>query len=296
VARGTQHRKRRPAADARSAKPVAEKPRVKHASWEDQLFFNRLRRHAKWMYILLVVVFAGGFVFLGVGSGSTGIGDILQNMFQRNGSSGGSLSSLQNNVREHPKDPTAWRKLATKLEQDQKTSEAIDALTRLTALRPRDEAALEELAGLYSRRADDFRNEAAVAQQEAALVAPGSLFQPPASTKLGQAYQDPNALQDPIANAATTQANTKASDAYSKLTNVEKQAVAVYKKLIVLNPDDATRQVQLGEAAQNAGDTKTAIAAYKKFLKLAPDDPLASAVKQQLKSLTGSSSTTVTAG
>jgi predicted TPR repeat methyltransferase len=54
--------------------------------------------------------------------------------------------------------------------------------------------------------------------------------------------------------------------------------------------------VQLGEAAQNAGDTKTAIAAYKKFLQLAPDDPLASAVKQQLKSLTGSSSTTATAG
>jgi cytochrome c-type biogenesis protein CcmH/NrfG len=268
---------------------------VKHASWEDQLFFNRLRRHAKWMYILLVIVFAGGFVFLGVGSGSTGIGDILQNMFQRS-SSGTSLSSLQKNVREHPKDATAWRKLATKLEQDQKTSEAIDALTRLTALRPRDEAALEELAGLYSRRADDYRNEAAAAQQEAALAAPGSLFQPPSTTKLGQAFQDPNALQDPISNAATSQANTKASEAYSKLTDVEKDAVAVYKKLIALNPDDATRQVQLGEAAQNAGDTKTAIAAYKKFLQLAPDDPLASAVKQQLKSLTGSSSTTATAG
>jgi tetratricopeptide (TPR) repeat protein len=295
VARGTQHRKRRQAADARSAKPVVEKPRVKHASWEDQLFFNRLRRHAKWMYILLVVVFAGGFVFLGVGSGSSGIGDVLQNMFQRS-SSGTSLSSLQKNVREHPKDATAWRKLATKLEQDQKTTEAIDALTRLTALRPRDEAALEELAGLYSRRADDFRNEAAAAQQEAAFAAPGSLFQPPSNTKLGQAYQDPNALQDPIANAATSQANTKASEAYTKLTDVEKQAVAVYKKLIALNPDDATRQVQLGEAAQNAGDTKTAIAAYKKFLQLAPDDPLATAVKQQLKSLTGSSSTKVTAG
>jgi len=269
---------------------------VKHASWEDQLFFNRLRRHAKWMYILLVIVFAGGFVFLGVGSGSTGIGDILQNMFQRNSSSGGSLSSLQKNVREHPKNANAWRKLATKLEQDQKTTEAIGALQRLTALRPRDEAALQELAGLYARRADDYRNEAALAQQEAALAAPGSLFQPASSTTIGRAYQDPNALQDPIANAVTSQANTKASEAYTKLTDVEKQAVAVYKKLIVLNPDDATRQVQLGEAAQNAGDTKTAIAAYKKFLQLAPDDPLAAAVKQQLKSLTSSSATTVTAG
>ena len=298
MARGTQHRKRRPAADARASQAVADRPkdRVKHASWEDQLFFNRLRRHAKWVYIFLAVVFAAGFVLLGVGSGSTGIGDVLQNLFQRNKSSGASASSLQKKVHEHPKDANAWRDLATKLEQDQKTTEAIAALNGYIKLRPRDENALEELAGLYSRRADDYRTEAATAQQEAALVAPGALFQPPSSTTFGRLYQDPNALQDPISNAATSQANTKASDAYSKLTTVEKQAVAVYKKLIVLNPNDATRQVQLGEAAQNAGDTKTAIAAYKKFLKLAPDDPLASAVKEQLKALTGSSTTTAKAG
>ena len=30
------------------------------------------------MFIFLVVVFAGGFVFFGVGSGSTGIGDLLR--------------------------------------------------------------------------------------------------------------------------------------------------------------------------------------------------------------------------
>jgi tetratricopeptide (TPR) repeat protein len=292
VARGTQHRKRRPQANARAAHTVAAKPKtkkVKHASWEDELFFNRLRRHAKWVYILLALVFAGGFVFLGVGSGSTGIGDILQNFFDRSSSSGSSLSSLQSKVREHPQNATAWHDLATKLSQDQKIGEATVALERYTALRPRDESGLQELAALYSRQVDDYRNEASVAQAEAQLVAPGSLFQPAPSTVFGRLYQDPSGLQDKVSNAVTQQANEKVTAAYQKLAASSTKAEAVYKKLIKLSPSDATRQIQLAEAAQNAGDTQTAVAAYKKFLKLAPDDPLAPAVKQQLAQLAASS-------
>ena len=41
----------------------------------------------RWMYVLLALVFAGGFVFLGVGSGSTGIGDLLQGHLFGGGSS-----------------------------------------------------------------------------------------------------------------------------------------------------------------------------------------------------------------
>src|SRR5712691_10398469 len=45
---------------------------------EDTMFFPKLRAHAKWMFVLLAFVFASGFVFLGVGSGSSGLGDLLQ--------------------------------------------------------------------------------------------------------------------------------------------------------------------------------------------------------------------------
>ena len=73
MARGTQHRKRRPQAHARvAAQPAKPKgKRVKHQSWEDQLFFARLRHHAKWVYAVLAGVFVIGFVIFGVGSGST---------------------------------------------------------------------------------------------------------------------------------------------------------------------------------------------------------------------------------
>jgi regulator of sirC expression with transglutaminase-like and TPR domain len=252
--------------------------------------------HAKWVFVFLALVFGLGFVFFGVGSGSTGISDVLQNFFNRTSSSTGSVGGLQKKVLEHPKDAKAWRDLATKLEQKQQTTEAITALQRYTALRPKDQSALEELAGLYSRRADDYRNEAAAAQAEGQAGSGSTLFQPASTTPLGKAYQDPNALQDPIASAVSTTANAKVSDAYSKLSAVEKQAVAVYKRLIVLNPNDATRQIQLGQAAQNAGDTATAVAAYKKFLKLAPNDPLVPAVKEQLKSLTSTTTPAVTTG
>jgi tetratricopeptide (TPR) repeat protein len=42
------------------------------------LFFPRLRRQAKWVFLALAIVFAGGFIFFGVGSGSQGLGDIFQ--------------------------------------------------------------------------------------------------------------------------------------------------------------------------------------------------------------------------
>ena len=298
MARGTQHRKRRPRANAAVATaPAAKpKPKVKHASWEDQLFFNRLRRHAKWVYIGLAVVFAAGFVFLGVGSSSSGIGDILQNFFSRGSSSGTSISSLQKKAAEHPKDAQAWRDLTTRLEQKQRTDEAITALQRYTALRPKNQDALSELAALYAQRASDYRTEASNASAQSQVVSPGGLFAPPSTSPFGKAFADPSALQDPVATAVASAASTTASDAYAKLSTVEKEAVAVYKKLARLNPDDATTQVQLGEAAEGAGDTKTAVAAYRKFLKLAPADPLASAVKQQLKRLTTAASVTPSSG
>ena len=63
MARGAAQSRKRP---QQQQKP---KPTRKQQSWEDQLFFSRLRRHAKWMFVLLAAVFAVGFVAFGVGLG-----------------------------------------------------------------------------------------------------------------------------------------------------------------------------------------------------------------------------------
>jgi CDP-diacylglycerol--glycerol-3-phosphate 3-phosphatidyltransferase len=69
VARGTQHRKRRTGANARTAAVAARPRRDKPPQWQEQLFFQRLRLHAKWAYVVLAVAFAATFALLGVGSG-----------------------------------------------------------------------------------------------------------------------------------------------------------------------------------------------------------------------------------
>ena len=52
-----------------------------------------------------------------------------------------------------------------------------------------------------------------------------------------------------------------------------------------LQPNDPSVQLELAQAAQSANDTATTIAAYEAFLKLAPDDPTAPEVRRILKQL-----------
>jgi tetratricopeptide (TPR) repeat protein len=297
VARGTQHRKRRPAANARSAAVAAPK-RQKPPEWQEQLFFQRLRNHAKWAYVGLAVAFVLGFVLLGVGSGSTGAADVLGNMFNFGSSgSGTSITKLQKKVDASPKDAKAWRDLATALEQKQRTQDAVNALERYTALRPKDQNALAELASQYGTLATNYATDYSNAQAEGQqFSSPGAVFAPASTTPFGKAFADPTALQDPISASVQSLASTKQSTAYTNFQTAQKNAEGVYQKLSKLNPNDATTQIQLGQAAQSAGDTAVAIAAYEDFLKLAPTDPLAPQVKQALKQLQASAATSTSSG
>jgi cytochrome c-type biogenesis protein CcmH/NrfG len=244
------------------------------------------------MFVLLALAFAVGFVFFGVGSGSTGISDILQNALNF-GSGGTSISKLEGKTEKHPQDAKAWRDLATAYEQKQRPQDAVNALERYTALRPKDQGALAELASQYGTLASTYSTQYTTAQQEAAAQSSaGGAFAPSSTTPFGKAFNDPNALQDPIAAAVQALSTAKQNTAYTNYQTAQSNAETAYKKLAALSPNDATTQIQLGQAAQAANDTKAAIAAYKKFLKLAPADPLAPQVKRVLKSLLGSSALT----
>jgi DNA-binding SARP family transcriptional activator len=297
VARGTQHRKRRPAANARvatapggsKAKPKAKAKGVRHQRWEDQLFFARLRLHAKWVFAFLALVFAGTFIFLGVGSGSTGIGDALQSLLNGNSSGGGSSeSSLRKAAQQHPQQPKAWHDLATKLEADSKFDDAIVALKHYVALRPNDQTVLEELAGVYLRRAQDEQQAYVDAQSRSQFLSPQSVGQPPSSSSLGKAL---SSVTNPIQSAVSTDVGTQSSDAYTSLVKFEAAAVGVYKKLAKLSPKDSITQLRLAQVAEGSGDSATAIAAYKKFLQLAPSDPSAPTARKALKQLEKQQST-----
>jgi predicted Zn-dependent protease len=247
--------------------------------------------HAKAVFLLLALVFAGSFVFLGVGSGSNGISDALQGLFTGKGSGGPSISSLQHKTEKNPLDAKAWRDLATAYETKHDTNGAIAALTSYTGLRPRDTGALSELASEYSTLANQYATDYQNAQQEvAAATPPSAAFAPPASTPLGKAYNDPNGLQDPIANAVEKLATDRETTASQNYQQAQTNAEKTYQALVKVTPNDPNAQLELGQAAQAAQDTATATAAFEKFLKLAPHDPLAAQVKQQLTLLKSSAS------
>ena len=295
MARGTQHRKRRTGPNARVASPsVAQTTRKKKAppSWEDQLFFNRLRRHAKWVFVLLAIFFAAGFVLFGVGSGSTGLNSVLQNMFQGSGSTGANISKLQKATVKNPKDSKAWRDYATGLEQKNKLPDAANALSRYIALKPKDASAVEELAGIYLRQATNYENDYAIAQGIYTFQAANPVFQPAASSSLGKAFAAQGGLLDPISSAAGGVLSTQSSTVFQNLATAEQNAVATYQKLAVLQPNDATTQFRLGQIASQAAqltsastNKQVAIKAIRAFLKLSPNDPLAPQAKTALKSL-----------
>ena len=187
------------------------------------------------MFVLLALAFALGFVFFGVGSGSTGISDILQNALNFGSSGGTSISKLQSKVAKNPKDATSWRNLATAYEQKQRTQDAVQALERYSALKPKDDGALAELASEYGTLAQTYATDYTNAQQEAASQAPpGAAFAPGPSTPLGKAFNDPGALKDPIAAAVQTLSSTKQQTAYTSYQSAQQNAESAYRQLVAL--------------------------------------------------------------
>ena len=113
---------------------------------EDQLFFPRLRRHAKWMFVFLALIFGFGFVLFGIGAG----GRARRHPARLGWRSGDTPSvSEARKADENPNDAAAWRELATALQTQGDTDEAIQAVTRYADLKPKDAEALRELGGLY---------------------------------------------------------------------------------------------------------------------------------------------------
>ena len=295
MARGTQHRKRRPQANARLAtQPNASraKQRPTRPAWEQQLFFGMIRRRFKWVMILLGVMFLLTFVLLGVGSGSTGISDILSNFFSGSSATGASISALQQQTTQHPKDAAAFLALANKLQADNQYDQAAAALTTYTTLRPKDQNALLQLAGIYLRRAQDWDTLYNNAQARAQALTPSPTFAPSSSSVIGKAL---STVTTPITSAASSATASVTSNEYSQVINYLNQREGVYKKLAKLTPLDAITQFQLAQSATDAGDTKTAIAGYKAFLKLAPSDSQAPAARKALKQLEAQEKSTASA-
>lgn len=266
----------------KSAKPhapvAASRRSTAPPSLEDRLFFPRLIGHAKWVFVVLALIFGLGFVLFGVGAGGVGVGDIFRD---GGGGSGPSVSDARGKTEERPSDPEAWVDLSTALQTEGETTEAITALERAIELRPKDPDPYRQLAGLHLTLATKRQQDAQLAQAVAAYRAPAQSF------RIFTAPSGQAVLQDPIALAVTGQVSDRVTSAYQDAQTQATLAVDAYERLAQLEPDDPNVQLELAQAAQQTGDAARAIAAYEKFLELAPDDSNATIVRDQLKQLRG---------
>jgi cytochrome c-type biogenesis protein CcmH/NrfG len=268
----------------RKQRPKPDPKRSKSApSWEDQLFFSRLRHHAKVVYVLLALVFVFSFVLLGVGSGSNGISDALQSFFgSNNGSSLGSqISDKQKAVARSPKDVNLYLDLAGLYQSDNQEANALATLRKARQVAPQNLAVIDRIGSIYGAQAgragDNYRAVFAVYSQNV-TNAPGL----DTSSPLGQAL-----TSDPYTQGLQTQLNdayTKVTTAYQKVAGVYKQAAEVARG----TSDEPNALLQWASAAQSANDVATAITAYQRFLKVAPDNANAPAVRQTLAQLQAS--------
>ncbi len=244
------------------------------------MFFPRLRRHAKWMFVFLALVFGLGFVIFGIGSDQgTGIGDLLRG--GGGGDSGAlSLSEARERAEANPNDAEAKLELATALETDGQTNEAIVVLGQYTTLRPKDQEALRQLAGLYQTRALEYQRRAQDAQIRARYrgADPGIVQ----GLELGEGE---TLGEDPIEKAVVAVANEEISAANAVAQEAFTNALQMYERIVALTPNDPNAQLELAQTAQQAGDYDRAIKAYERFVTLAPDDPSTPLVKEQIKQL-----------
>jgi tetratricopeptide (TPR) repeat protein len=276
----------RGAAQARRQQRPKEPPKKRKRAapaYEQSMFFPRLRRQAKWVFVFLALVFAVGFVAFGVGSGSTGISDILRgNFFGGGGTSTSSLAKeKQKAIARNPKDISAYLDLAGIYQQNQDETKALATLSKAEQVAPKNFDVLNRIAGIYSGQAELERQNA----QNAQIVYFENTVAPPGldpSSTLGQAI-----TSDPYTDVLKTRAN----EAYSKMVSAFTKAEGAYKQLVSAaagTSQEANAQLQLAGAAQISGDTATAVSAYTRFLKIAPDSPNAPAVRQTLAQLKAS--------
>jgi hypothetical protein len=302
VAKASQRSRRRTKANAR--RRVRGTAGISHESLsaQDEMFFMRIRRHARWVFVLLAIVFALAFAFAGVGSGSTGIGDMLNSfpIFGGGSSSSDPIKSAQKKVDKAGKDTAKLAPALLELGKAQaakdKTSDAEATYERYLRLRPGDAEATYQLALVYRNDADAKYQQLSAVTNDVVQSAPvihtfetdpiATAVHQDAVARAGDIYAlFRKAKQKELVTLASATKLAKGADRSKDLADAAQdgeiavQTAFTFSRYIPESPQAAAAQKDVSAWAGFA------LAAYKGYLKLHPHDSLTATLKQRIAAL-----------
>ena len=258
------------------------------------MFFPKLRRRAKWVFLFLAIAFAGSFVFFGVGAGGSGIGDYLSDLFNRPiASDTPSLSDAQAAVAERPNDPEAQLDLARAAQAEGEIDLAVAAYEEYRTMRPEDTDALRTLAALYATQISEAQQRATIASNQAAEASLPNTLAPEDSEFLQEL------TTNPLTASQTAEAQARANAANAEAQSLSLAQLAVFAELTERVTDDPLLFLQYANAAEIAQDYESAISAYESYLDLQPNSANAEQIEERidaLKTIAGASSPEGTGG
>ena len=251
-----------------------------------------MRKNGKWVFLALAVVFGITFVFAGVGTSGPSLVDLIgQNNDSSPTTTAADSSAVQKAeaaTKASPEDPQVWIDLAQAEVAAGQLDKVPAAAEQAATLAPKD-------ATVQAAIADVYLAQAAAALQKAQTMyaeAQGGGTVNGRSAVPQQVIPGQSSGATPFQTAQESIASAKFSDVSAKVSPLQTEASDAYKAAVEaqtivteLNADDPAAWFRLGQIATAANDTTGAIAAYERFIKLAPDDPLTSKVKDEIKRL-----------
>ena len=238
------------------------------------MFFPKLRRQAKWMFVFLALAFGVGFVGFGVGGGGLGIGDILQGNSSSTG--GPSVGDAKDKIEKG--NLAAYKELADAYRNENKTDETIVADEQYLKARPKDYEYMKTVAADYEGRAARQRDDATAIQESVTASTGGSTFGLSPTSKLGRAVGTGR-----IDRELQTAANQKLTELYSGLQGSYARATQLYQQISAANPKDLLVLQLLANAAYQSRDNQAAIDASRRVIKLAPGTQEARQARQLIQ-------------
>ncbi|MGH3010016.1 MAG: tetratricopeptide repeat protein [Gaiellaceae bacterium] len=272
--------KAKQAARAKAAPAKPQRGRRGHAGGgnpNQDLFFSRLRRRQKWVFLAVAIVFAATFVGVGVGSGNgNGLSQLYSGLF---GGGSNAVSKATNEIKTNPRQ--GYRDLANAYVSQNDLPSAIKALQTYLAIRNTDAGLWTQLGGLEQQQGTTYAQQYQAALQAAQLQAPGLAFTPtgPLATQLGK---------NPINDYYAQQGSAQTSLYYQQATSSFSSALKDYRHAALIQPRNANLQYLISQVALYSNQNAVAIKALKRFVQIDPRSPQVGSAEQECKQLGGS--------